>query len=73
MSYIRSLETGEWEDIGDGWYVYSDGESIQYLPRRHKPFIEVVMRMLDQEGSLDDETLDDVHKSLRNRLRVKDD
>jgi len=71
MSYIRATQEPEWEeDIGDGWYVYSDGERIQYLPREHKPFIEVVMRMLDQEDSLDDETLEEVHESLRNRLRV---
>lgn len=62
-------ETGNWEDV-EGLYVYSDRDSIQYLPRRHKPFIEVVMRMLDQSDELSDETLENVHSALRTRLRV---
>lgn len=74
MSYIRALEEPEWEEgIGTGWYVYSGKDRIHYLPNQHRPFIEVVMRMLDQSGDLEDETLDDVHVALRSRLRVEDD
>jgi hypothetical protein len=74
MSYIRANSEPRWEeDIGKGWYVYSSGDRIQYLPSEHKPFIEVVMRMLEQEGSLDDETLEDVHSALRERLWVNED
>lgn len=73
MSFIRALEKPEWEEgIGDGWYAYGDGNGICGLPRTYRPFIEIVMRMLDQEGSLDEKTLEDVHAALRKRLRVED-
>lgn len=49
-----------------------DGDGICYMPREHRPFIEVVMRMLDQDGELDDGTLEDVHGALRRRLRVEE-
>jgi len=73
MSFIRRNDKPNWEeDAGDGWYVYTDGERIQNLPRRHEPFIEVVMRMLDQSGELDGETLEEVHQALRKELQFDD-
>lgn len=72
MSYIRALESPQWEDcFENGLYVYSDGERIQYLPREHREFTEIVMRMLDQSGELDDETLTNVHRALKNRLGIE--
>ena len=72
MSIIRANEEPEWEDVGKGMYVYSDGKRIIHLPRNHENFIEIAMRMLDQEGSLDDETLEEVHETFRERLWLED-
>jgi hypothetical protein len=73
MSYIRASEGPTWEDnaFDNGLYVYSGDRQIHYLPSRHREFTEVVMRMLDQSGELDEETLTDVHTALRNRLRIE--
>lgn len=73
MSFIRALEQPEWEEgIGDGWYAYGDGDGICGLPRQYRPFIEVVMRMLDQTGELSEEELETVHAALRSRLRIEE-
>lgn len=72
MSYIRSTEEGEWEDTDKGLYVYSSLDIIHGLPRRHKPFVEVVMRMLDQSGELTEEELERAHSALRKRLRIEE-
>lgn len=73
MSYIRALQEPDWEEgIGTGYYVYSDGNGICGLPREHRPFIEVVMRMLDQSDRLDQESLEQAHGALRERLGVEE-
>lgn len=73
MSYIRALERPEWEEgIGNGYYVYGNQDFIVGLPKRYRPFTEVVMRMLDQSGELDEETLEEVHGALRQRLRIEE-
>ena len=73
MSFIRTLERPQWEEgIGDGLYVYGDKNHIVGLPKGYRPFTEVVMRMLDQSDELDDETLEEVHSALRQRLRIEE-
>jgi hypothetical protein len=73
MSFIRTLEKPKWEDgIGDGLYVYGDQTHIVGLPKRYRPFVEVVMRMLEQSDELDEETLEVIHGALRDRLDIEE-
>lgn len=73
MSFIRALEDPDWEEgIGDGYYVWGDNDGINYMPREYRPFVEVVMRMLDQSNELDEDTLEDVHHALRVRLGLEE-
>lgn len=73
MSFIRGLEKGEWEEVGTGHYCYGGKDNgLHGVPRKTLPFIEVVMRMLDQSDELDEETLEAVHAALRSRLRVEE-
>ena len=73
MSYIRATQPPDWEEqIGTGYYVYSNSSHIVGLPHGERPFTEVVMRMLDQSDELDEETLEEVHGALRKRLRIEE-
>jgi len=73
MSYIRATQSPDWEEyIGKGYYVYSSPHHIIGLPQKERPFTEVVMRMLDQSDELDEETLEEVHGALRQRLRIEE-
>ena len=75
MSFIRATG-GEprWVDEADtgGLYVYSDGKRLCYMPSRELEFVEVVMRMLDQSGVLDDDELETVYKAFATRLHWPD-
>jgi len=70
MSYIRATSEPHWEDIGTGWYVYGSHDRIENLPAGFRPFIEVVMRMLDQSGQFTDDELEYIHAALRYRLHM---
>lgn len=71
MSYIRAGQEPNWEDVGTGLYVYSDKVGLVGMPTEHRAFTEVVMQMLDQSNELEEETLTDVHRALRNRLHIE--
>lgn len=72
MSYIRATQSPDWEEgIGEGLYVYSSSNHIVGLPQKERLFIGVVMRMLDQSDVLDDETLEEAHGALRQRLNIE--
>lgn len=73
MSFIRPGTEPQWVDDADtdGLYVYGDGERLVYMPRKEEEFVEVVMRMLEQSGQLDDDQLEDVFEAFAYRLRWK--
>lgn len=73
MSFIRRSEDPEWEDeIERSYYAYDASNFLSGIPDRHRAFIEVVMRMLDQTDELEEETLEAVHGALRSRLNVEE-
>lgn len=75
MSFIRSGQEGEWEDV-EGMYVYpGGGEENSYIVglSNYYPseqFVELAMRMLDQSGNLTDEELEKAHDGFRERLML---
>lgn len=73
MSFIRPGTEPKWVDIADteGLYSYSDGDSLVYFPTREEEFVEVVMRMLEQSGELDENELEKVFEAFASRLRWK--
>jgi len=75
MSYIRAAELPEWEEnaFDGGVYVYSDADGLCYVPKDHREFTELVMRMLDQSGEMTESELETAHAALRERLRVDGD
>ena len=73
MSYIRATERPKWEEhaFERGLYVYSDGSGVCHMPREHRAFVEVVMRMLEQSDKLTDSELTKAHAALRTRLNIE--
>ena len=70
MSFIRPGTEPHWVDDAqtEGLYVYGDGEHLVYMPTSEKEFVEVTMRMLEQSGKLDDDTLESVFEAFAHRL-----